>query len=58
MKYEVLEEGGEWIVQREGVEVARLSGQDEALAFVAERLRDPARAPGIYSLTMRYQARS
>ena len=57
MKYEVLEDGGEWIVQREGAEVARFADQDDALAFVAERLRDPDRAPGSYSLTMRYQSR-
>jgi hypothetical protein len=57
MKYEVLQDGGEWIVQREDAEVARFADQDEALAYVAERLADPDRAPGSYSLTMRYQAR-
>jgi hypothetical protein len=57
MKYEVLEGSGEWIVQCDGAEEARFAEQDDALAYVAERLRDPDRAPGSYSLTMRYQAR-
>jgi hypothetical protein len=57
MKYEVLEDGGEWIVQRDGVEVARFSQQDDALADVAERLREKSSDVGSYSLTMRYQPR-
>jgi hypothetical protein len=57
MNYEVLEDGGAWIVQRDGVEVARFAQQDDALADVAERLRDDAADTGSYSLTMRYQPR-
>jgi hypothetical protein len=57
MKYEVLEESGEWIVQCEGAEVARFAKQDDALAHVAEQLRDREAESGSYSLTMRYQAR-
>ena len=58
MKYEVLEEAGEWVVQRDGVEVARFAQQDDALADVAERLKAHDANDGSYSLTMRYQARS
>jgi hypothetical protein len=57
MKYEVLEESGEWIVRRDGVEVARFAEQDSALADVAARLRGQAAEPGSFSLTMRYQPR-
>lgn len=58
MSYEVTEEAGEWVVRREGAEVARFAEQDDALAYVAQRLkaREPA-ADRSYSLTMRYQAR-
>ena len=64
MKFEVVEEaapdGRDWIVRRDGVEVARHRDQELALADIAERLRgqradDPALS---YSLTMRYQARA
>ena len=58
MKYEVLEESGEWVVQRDGDEVARFAQQDDALAFIAERLRGHDAESGSYSLTMRYQPRS
>jgi hypothetical protein len=57
MKYEVLEDCGVWIVQRDGVEVARFAQQDDALADVAERLREKSTDAGSYSLTMRYQPR-
>jgi hypothetical protein len=57
MNYEVLEDGGAWIVQRDGVEVARFAHQDDALADVAERLREKSTDTGSYSLTMRYQPR-
>lgn len=57
MKYEVIESSGEWIVQREGVELARFLEQSEALDHVAGRLRqvEPGEAP--VSLRVRYQAR-
>ena len=57
MKYEVQESAGEWVVLREGAEVARFADQDAALLYVADRLRDSEPEPGSYSLTMRYQAR-
>jgi hypothetical protein len=58
MRYEVLEQAGEWIVTRDGVEVARFAQQDDALADVAERLREKPTDSGSYSLTMRYQPRN
>jgi hypothetical protein len=57
MNYEVLEEGGEWVVTRDGEEVARFPQQDDALADVAQRLRGNPEDSGSYSLTMRYQPR-
>ena len=57
MKYEVLEDSGAWIVHRDGVEVARFAQQEDALADVAERLREKSTDVGSYSLTMRYQPR-
>jgi len=57
MKFEVIEAAGEWVVRRNGVEVARYTDQLEALADIAERLRDADEASGAYSLAMRYQAR-
>lgn len=56
MKFEVVECAGEWIVRREGQEVARFATQDEALNDVAARLRD-ADATQPASLAMRYQRR-
>jgi hypothetical protein len=58
MKYEVVEDSGVWIVQRDGEEVARFAEQDDALADVAERLREKPADSGSYSLTMRYQPRN
>jgi hypothetical protein len=58
MKYEIVEDAGEWIVQRNGVEVARFAHQDQALSDIAERLRGTTARTGSYSLTMRYQPRS
>ena len=57
MKYEVIETSGEWIVQREGEEVARFSEQSEALDHVASRLRDVTPGENAVSLRVRYQAR-
>jgi hypothetical protein len=58
MKYAVVEAAGEWIVQREGLELARFRDQIEALTHVADLLRDGSQADGSYSLAMRYQARA
>ena len=58
MKFEIIQEPGEWVVRRDGVEVARHADQLEALADIAERLRGADEEPGAYSLAMRYQARA
>ena len=59
MKFEVIEHLGEWIVRRDGVELARFGEQLAALADVAERLRDADEPENhSYSLAMRYQARA
>jgi hypothetical protein len=58
MKFEVIESLGEWIVRRDGVELARFGDQLAALADIAERLRDIGAAPGGCSLAMRYEARA
>jgi hypothetical protein len=58
MKFEVIENLGEWIVRRNGLEIARFGEQLEALGDVAERLRDSHESPGVYSLAVRYQARA
>jgi hypothetical protein len=39
MRFEVVETAGEWVVRRNGEELARFTGQDEALHDVAARLR-------------------
>ena len=57
MKFEVIENDGEWIVRREGSEVARFAAQDEALNHVARQLR-LAEGAGPASLAMRYARRS
>jgi hypothetical protein len=57
MKFEVVEAGGEWIVRCDGVELARYGEQVEALADVADRLRDDGAGDASYSLAMRYEAR-
>jgi hypothetical protein len=58
MKFEVIEGSGDWIVRRDGVELARFDQQLEALADVAERLRGADEAESSYSLSVRYQARA
>ncbi|MFI4964736.1 MAG: hypothetical protein ACHP9T_05140 [Caulobacterales bacterium] len=58
MNFEVIESSGEWIVRRDGVELARFGDQIEALADVAERLREANEVEASYSLAMRYQARA
>jgi hypothetical protein len=57
MKYEVVEQLGEWIVRRDGIEVARFTEQVAALTDVAERLGDTQTSDDSYSLAMRYEAR-
>lgn len=58
MKFEVIETGGEWIVRRDGVELARFSDQLEALADIGERLPAHGEADASYSLAMRYEHRA
>jgi len=57
MKFEVVEEGGSWIVRRDGVEVGRYAEQANALSNVGERLRDADPSDGAVSLAMRYAPR-
>lgn len=57
MKYEVIEDGAEWIVQNEGVEEARFDQQEDALNHVAARLKGADAAEDAVSLRVRYQAR-
>jgi hypothetical protein len=57
MKFEVIESGGEWIVCRDGTELARFGDQLAALAEIAERLREAEERDASYSLAMRYAAR-
>jgi hypothetical protein len=58
MKFEVVENAGEWIVRRDGVEIARFGDQLEALAEVGDWLRAANEVEGSYSLAMRYAARA
>jgi len=57
MKFEVVQQGGAWIVRRDGVEVGRHAEQAYALNDVSERLRAVEPAEGAVSLSMRYEAR-
>jgi hypothetical protein len=55
MKFEVVQQGGAWIVRRDGVEVGRHAEQTRALQDVSERLRAVERSEGAVSLAMRYE---
>lgn len=57
MKYEVIEQAGDWIVQHDGVEVARFPEQDLALSDVSRRLSEAEVGEAGASLAVRYQAR-
>jgi hypothetical protein len=57
MKFEVVEQGGAWIVRRDGVELGRHAEQANALTDVSQRLRSVEPAEGAVSLAMRYEAR-
>ena len=57
MRYEVIEDAGEWIVRREGCELARFADQNAALHDVASRMRD-ADATTPASLAVRYQSKA
>ena len=57
MKFEVVEQGGAWIVRRDGVELARFAEQQRALSEVSERLRGVRGADDAVSLAVRYEAR-
>jgi hypothetical protein len=52
-----VEQGGAWIVRRDGIELGRHSEQANALTDVSERLRSVEPAEGAVSLAMRYEAR-
>ena len=45
MRYEVVEERDEWIVRREGCELARFRDQEQALNDVTRRLRAASASP-------------
>ena len=56
MRFEVVEDAGEWIVRSEGCELGRFADQEQALHDGAERLREAdASAPA--ALAMRFQSR-
>lgn len=57
MRYEVVEDTGEWIVRSDGCELARYADQDAALHDVADRLRD-ADVSTPASLSVRYQPKA
>ena len=58
MKYEVVEQAGEWIVQLDGVELGRFGRQDDALCDIAHRLREAGHRDETISLSMRYAGRA
>jgi len=60
MRYEVVEERDEWIVRREGCELARFRDQEKALNDVAKRLRAAADASSDEParLSVRYERRN
>ncbi len=57
MRYEVVEDTGEWIVRSEGCELGRFADQDAALHDVAGRMRD-ADGSTPASLAVRYQSKA
>lgn len=57
MRFEVVEDGDEWIVRDENSELARFGDQDSALNDVALRLRD-ADASVPASLRVSYKGRA
>lgn len=57
MKFEVIEDVGDWIVRRDGVELARFRDQDAALADIAERLHACSNPSFRYSVAVRYLER-
>ncbi len=56
MRFEVVEDSGEWSVRNDGRELARFEDQDAALQDVADRMRD-ADSSVPASISVRYQAR-
>ena len=58
MKYEVIERADQWVVAREGVELAWFRAQDDALSDVAERLRAIGEVEGPVSLSVCYAERA
>ena len=57
MRYEVVEEEGEWVILSDGRELARFQDQNTALSDVAQRLRG-ADADTPARLSVRYERRS
>jgi hypothetical protein len=56
--YEVVEAAGEWIVRRQGAEIARYAAQEAALRAVAEQMRQDRPERGAVSFAMRFQSRA
>jgi hypothetical protein len=52
--FEVIEQSGAWVVQQQGVEVARFGQQQLALDEVARRLRSARVGDGGAALSVRY----
>ena len=57
MRYEVIEDQDEWVVARDGCELARFADQDTALHDVADRLK-AADSEKTASLSVRYRTRT
>ena len=54
MRFEIVEQAGEWIVRQEGAELARFDAQAKALQDVAVRMRDADRTKPA-ALVLRYE---
>jgi len=57
MRYEVIEQAGDWIVQQDGQEIARFAEQAQALNDVSRRLGQAQVGEAGASLMMRFEPR-
>lgn len=58
MRYEVVESAEEWVVRRDGVEVARFARQGAAFDEVARHIQGESQYPGRVSLGLHFQRRA
>ena len=58
MRYEIIEEQDDWVVARDGCELARYADQDTALHDVADRLKAADDGESAASLSVRYRNRT